>query len=183
MYDLPTTRHRVIDDSLHTISNLWRLDSKSNRRFGVFMTVVTLEVKSRVESPVDVVSRPAAAANVIAGRQQARFLNVRKTGFRLPKQRFGHAINCVPVLPFSDGKNAGNRTYPGWMAWISSAMRVHLHTHACRKKQSLRAFLAGFSGTVLLPVLPVSRPETPWGPLSGGADNGCYGKCEKHFPW
>jgi hypothetical protein len=32
----------------------------------------------------------------------------------------------------------------------------------------------------LLPVLPVSRQKRPEG-LSGGADNGCYGKCEKHF--
>ncbi|MDZ1532044.1 hypothetical protein M2X58_27930, partial [Klebsiella pneumoniae] len=32
----------------------------------------------------------------------------------------------------------------------------------------------GFSGG-LLPVLPVSRQKRPEG-LSGGADNGCYGK-------
>ncbi|WP_220674985.1 hypothetical protein, partial [Klebsiella pneumoniae] len=41
-------------------------------------------------------------------------------------------------------------------------------------KQSLRVS-GGFSGG-LLPVLPVSRQKRPEG-LSGGADNGCYGKC------
>ena len=40
-------------------------------------------------------------------------------------------------------------------------------------KQSLRVS-GGFSGG-LLPVLPVSRQKRPES-LSGGADNGCYGK-------
>lgn len=44
--------------------------------------------------------------------------------------------------PFSGGKNAGNRTYPGWMAWIS-ALCTCAHTHACRKNIAC-AFLAGF---------------------------------------
>ena len=44
--------------------------------------------------------------------------------------------------PFSGGKNAGNRTYPGWMAWIS-ALCTCAHTHACRKNRAC-AFLAGF---------------------------------------
>ena len=47
-----------------------------------------------------------------------------------------------PRSPFSDGKNAGNRTYPGWMAWIS-ALCTCAHTHACRKNRAC-AFLAGF---------------------------------------
>lgn len=44
--------------------------------------------------------------------------------------------------PFSGGKNAGNRTYPGWVAWIS-ALCTCAHTHACRKNRAC-AFLAGF---------------------------------------
>ncbi len=47
-----------------------------------------------------------------------------------------------PRSPFSDGKNAGNRTYPGWMVWIS-ALCTCAHTHACRKNRAC-AFLAGF---------------------------------------
>lgn len=47
-----------------------------------------------------------------------------------------------PRSPFSDGKNAGNRNYPGWMAWIS-ALCTCAHTHACRKNRAC-AFLAGF---------------------------------------
>ena len=47
-----------------------------------------------------------------------------------------------PRSPFSDGKNAGNRTYPGWMAWIF-ALCTCVHTHACRKNRAC-AFLAGF---------------------------------------
>lgn len=47
-----------------------------------------------------------------------------------------------PRSPFSGGKNAGNRTYPGWMAWIS-ALCTCAHTHACRKNRAC-AFLAGF---------------------------------------
>ena len=47
-----------------------------------------------------------------------------------------------PRSPFSDGKNAGNRTYPGWMAWIF-ALCTCAHTHACRKNRAC-AFLAGF---------------------------------------
>ena len=47
-----------------------------------------------------------------------------------------------PRSPFSDGKNAGNRTSPGWMVWIS-ALCTCAHTHACRKNRAC-AFLAGF---------------------------------------
>ena len=47
-----------------------------------------------------------------------------------------------PRSPFSDGKNAGNRTYPGWMVSIS-ALCTCAHTHACRKNRAC-AFLAGF---------------------------------------
>ena len=47
-----------------------------------------------------------------------------------------------PRSPFSDKKNIGNRTYPGWMAWIS-ALCTCAHTHACRKNRAC-AFLAGF---------------------------------------
>ena len=47
-----------------------------------------------------------------------------------------------PRSPFSDGKNAGNRTSSGWMAWIS-ALCTCAHTHACRKNRAC-AFLAGF---------------------------------------
>lgn len=47
-----------------------------------------------------------------------------------------------PRSPFSDGKNAGNRTYPGWMVWIS-ALCTCAHTHACRKNIAC-AFLTGF---------------------------------------
>ncbi len=50
---------------------------------------------------------------------------------------------------------------------------VRILMHAV--KQSLRVS-GGLSGG-LLPVLPVSRQKRPEG-LSGGADNGCYGKCE-----
>ena len=39
--------------------------------------------------------------------------------------------------PFSEEKNAGNRTSPGWMVWIS-ALCTCAHTHACRKN-ALRA--------------------------------------------
>lgn len=47
-----------------------------------------------------------------------------------------------PRSPFSDGKNAGNRTSPGWMVWIS-ALCTCAHTHACRKNRAC-AFLEGF---------------------------------------
>ena len=47
-----------------------------------------------------------------------------------------------PRSPFSGKKNIGNRTYPGWMAWIS-ALCTCAHTHACRKNRAC-AFLAGF---------------------------------------
>lgn len=47
-----------------------------------------------------------------------------------------------PRSPFSGKKNIGNRTYPGWMAWIS-ALCTCAHTHACRKNRDC-AFLAGF---------------------------------------
>ena len=47
-----------------------------------------------------------------------------------------------PRAPFSGKKNIGNRTYPGWMAWIS-ALCTCAHTHACRKNRAC-AFLAGF---------------------------------------
>ena len=47
-----------------------------------------------------------------------------------------------PRSPFSGKKNIGNRTYPGWMAWIS-ALCICAHTHACRKNRAC-AFLAGF---------------------------------------
>ena len=47
-----------------------------------------------------------------------------------------------PRSPFSDEKNAGNRTYPGWMGWIF-ALCTCVHTHACRKNRAC-AFLAGF---------------------------------------
>lgn len=47
-----------------------------------------------------------------------------------------------PRSPFSDGKNAGNRTSHGWMVWIS-ALCTCAHTHACRKNRAC-AFLAGF---------------------------------------
>ena len=47
-----------------------------------------------------------------------------------------------PRSPFSGEKNVGNRTYPGWMPWIS-ALCTFAHTHACRKNRAC-AFLAGF---------------------------------------
>lgn len=47
-----------------------------------------------------------------------------------------------PRSPFSDEKNAGNRTSPGWMVW-NSALCTCAHTHACRKNRAC-AFLAGF---------------------------------------
>ena len=47
-----------------------------------------------------------------------------------------------PRSPFSDEKNAGNRTSPGWMVW-NSALCTCAHTHACRKNR-VCAFLAGF---------------------------------------
>lgn len=47
-----------------------------------------------------------------------------------------------PRSPFSDEKNAGNRTYPGWMGWIF-ALCTCVHTHACHKNRAC-AFLAGF---------------------------------------
>lgn len=47
-----------------------------------------------------------------------------------------------PRSPFSDKKNIGNRTYPGWMVW-NSALCTCAHTHACRKNIAC-AFLAGF---------------------------------------
>ena len=47
-----------------------------------------------------------------------------------------------PRSPFSDKKNIGNRTYPGWMVW-NSALCTCAHTHACRKNRAC-AFLAGF---------------------------------------
>ena len=61
--------------------------------------------------------------------------------------------------PFSGGKNAGNRTYPGWVAWIS-ALCTCAHTHACCKNRAC-AFLAGFRCTChhLLPVNHQKRPE------------------------
>lgn len=53
-----------------------------------------------------------------------------------------------PRSPFSGKKNIGNRTYPGWMAWIS-ALCTCAHTHACRKNRDC-AFLAGFRGVCCL---------------------------------
>lgn len=47
-----------------------------------------------------------------------------------------------PRSPFSGKKNIGNRTYPGWMAWIS-VLCTYAHIHACRKNRDC-AFLAGF---------------------------------------
>lgn len=47
-----------------------------------------------------------------------------------------------PRSPFSDEKNAGNRTSTGCTVW-NSALCTCAHTHACRKNRAC-AFLAGF---------------------------------------
>ncbi len=75
--------------------------------------------------------------NVIAGRRRTRFLNVLKTGFPAAPATLHGRNKLRPRSPFSDGKNAGNRTYPGWMAWIS-ALCTCAHTHACRKAKPAR---------------------------------------------
>ena len=71
------------------------------------------------------------------------FLNVLKTVFSGCAGNASRPRNKLrPRSPFSGKKNIGNRTYPGWMAWIS-ALCTCAHTHACRKNRAC-AFLAGF---------------------------------------
>ena len=96
-----------------------------------------------------------------------------KTGFpAAPATLHGHAINCVPVHRFRMGRTPETGLTPAeWCEFPRYALaRILMHA----VKQSLRVS-GGFSGG-LLPVLPVSRQKRAEG-LSGGADNGCYGKC------
>ncbi len=127
-----------------------------------------------------VVSRPAICHNVIAGRRRTRFLNVLKTGFpAAPATLHGHAINCVPVHRFRMGERR-KQDLPRLNGVNFRAMLVRILMHAVKTEPPRVS--GGFSGG-LLPVLPVSVRNAHRGrPLSGGADNGCYGKCEKHFP-
>ncbi len=98
----------------------WLLES--NRRFGVFMTVVTLESshESNRRWIVWWVVR-ATCHNVIAGRRRTRFLE--RAGNRFS----GYAGNasrphtkCVPAHRFRMGRTPETGLYPGWMAWISA---------------------------------------------------------------
>ena len=82
-----------------------------------------------------------------------------------PATLHGHAINCVPVHPFSDGKNAGNRTsLAEWCEFPRYAL-ARILMHAVKTEPARVS--GGFSGG-LLPVLPVSRQKRPQS-LSGGA--------------
>ena len=163
MYDLPTTRHRVIDDSLKTISNLWRLDSRVESSFWCFFDLGDSRVKSRVESPVNrVVSRPATCHNVIAGRRRTRFLNMLKTGFpAAPATLHGHAINCVPVHRFRMGRTPETGlTLAEWGEFSRYALAcILMHaikTEPARFWRVFGWFVACFAGF---------PSETPWGPL------------------
>lgn len=165
MYDLPTTRHRVIDDSLHTISNLWRLDSRVESSLWRFYDRGDSRVKSRVESPVNrVVSRPATCHNVIAGRRRTRFLNVLKTGFpAAPATLHGHAINCVPVHRFRVRRTSETGLTPAeWREFPRYALaRILMHavkTEPARFWRVFGWFVACFTGF---------PSETPWGRFRG----------------
>ncbi len=144
------------------------------------MTVVTLRIKSRVESPVNCGWWVVLATFLML---PTRLPAVDEPGIpeRAENWSFPAALynaftathKLRPCSPFSDGKNAGNRTYPGWMAWISALCTCTHTMHAVKK--SLRAVSGGFSVVCCLfcrfPVRNALR-------ISGGADNGCYGKCE-----
>lgn len=93
--------------------------------------------------------------------------------FRLCRQNASWLRNKLrPRSPFSGKKNIGNRTYPGWMAWIS-ALCTCAHTHAWRENRT-NVFLADFLIVCCLFYLfPVRNALRPFWRC---VQLGCYGK-------
>lgn len=143
---------RFICESRFIIILLWWIDSWFNSSLWVFFAHGDSWFNSRFESPVNrVVSRPST--NPIPEGAENRFSGCAGNASR-PRNKLR------PRSPFSEEKNAGNRTSPGWMVWIS-ALCTCAHTHACRKNRAC-AFLAGFRGVCCLfyrfPVRNALRP-------------------------
>ena len=119
-----------------------------------------------------VVSRPATCHNVIAGRRRTRFLNVRKTGFpAAPATLHGHAINCVPVHRFRVRRTSKTGLPLAARSEILRYALARILMHAVKTEPARFWRVFGWFVVVLL-VSRQKRPES----LSGGADNGCYGK-------
>ncbi len=181
VYDLPTTRHRVIDETHSTLSVTYDdFDSQSRIvawRFYVDRGDSRVNKSSRVESPVNrVVSRPATRYNVIAGRRRTWIPERAETGFSgCSRQRSRPRNKLRPRSPLSDGKNAGNRTDPrlNGVNFACALVRILMHAVKTEPARFWRVF-GWFEMPVFAGFPARSAPEG----LSGGADNGCYGKCE-----
>ncbi len=141
------------------------------------MTVVTLESSHGSNRRWIVWWVVRRCHNVIAGRRRSPIPERAEASFRLPATLHGHTNKLRPpftVFGWEERQETG-LTPAEWREFPRYALGILIHA----VKQSLR--VSGRFRVVLLPVFAGFPSETPEG-LSGGADNGCYGKCWKTFP-